>query len=427
MSSLYERCVKVMPPVAGRATKIGVVKGEGSYLITEDGKKMLDFASGVAVCNLGHNNPAVVDAAIKQIKELIHGGHNVVYYESYVKLAEKLVSITGNDTMVYFSNSGAEANEGAIKLAKYVSKRQAIISFKGSFHGRTIGTTSITASNAAYRKNYEGLLPSVYFAEYPYCFRCPYKQKKENCEMECLEQFEDMFKRIIDPYSVAAIIVEPIQGEGGYVVPPVEFVKGIREICDKYGIYLIFDEVQTGFGRTGKMFAYENFDVKPDIFTCAKAIAAGFPLSAVIGKKEIMEKWPSGAHGGTFGGNPVACAAALASIEQLENGAIDNCVKAGEYFMKKLLELKEKYSIIGDVRGKGLMLAVEFVGENNAPNGDAVKHIINYSLENGLILLNCGTYKNVLRFIAPTTVSTAEIDDALRIVEDGIKKEITEA
>lgn len=425
MSSLYERSLKVMPPVAGRATKLGVVKGEGSYLITEDGKRMLDFASGVAVCNLGHNNEAVVEAAIKQIKELIHGGHNVVYYESYIKLAEKLVELTGNDTMVYFSNSGAEANEGAIKLAKYVSKRQAIISFKGSFHGRTIGTTSITASNAAYRKNYEGLLPSVYFAEYPYCFRCPYKQNKETCSRECLEQFEDMFKRIIDPYSVAAIIMEPIQGEGGYVVPPVEFVKGIREICDKYGIYLIFDEVQTGFGRTGKMFAYENFDVKPDIFTCAKAIAAGFPLSAVIGKKEIMEQWPSGAHGGTFGGNPVACAAAIASINELEGSAIDNCVKMGEYFMKKLLELKEKYSIIGDVRGKGLMLAAEFVGENNTSNGDAVKHIINYSLENGLILLNCGTYKNVLRFIAPTTVSKEEIDEALAILEKGIINEVS--
>lgn len=426
MSSLYERSLKVIPPVAGRATKLGVVKGEGSYLITEDGKRVLDFASGVAVCNLGHNNQAVVDAAIKQIKNLIHGGHNVVYYESYVKLAEKLVSLTDNDTMVYFSNSGAEANEGAIKLAKYVSKRQGIISFKGSFHGRTIGTVSITASNSAYRKNYEGLLPSVYFAEYPYCFRCPYKQKKENCTMECLAQFEeDIFKRIIDPYSVAAIIMEPIQGEGGYIVPPEEFVKGIRKICDKYGIYLIFDEVQTGFGRTGKMFAYENFGVKPDIFTCAKAIAAGFPLSAVIGRKDIMEKWPAGAHGGTFGGNPVSCAAALASIDQLENGAIENGVKAGKYLMEKLLKLKEKYSIIGDVRGKGLMIGVEFVGENNTPNGKAVKNIINYSLENGLILLNCGTDKNVLRLIAPTTVSKAEIDEALKIIEDGIAKEIS--
>lgn len=423
MSNLYERSLKVIPPVAARATKLGVVKGEGSYLITEDGKKMLDFASGVAVCNIGHNNPAVVEAAKKQMEELIHGGHNVVYYETYVELAEKLVSITGNDTMVYFSNSGAEANEGAIKLAKYVTKRQAVISFKGSFHGRTLGTISITASSSAYRKNYESLLPSVYFAEYANCFRCPYKQKKESCSMECVEQFDDMFKRIIDPYSVAAIIMEPIQGEGGYIVPPEEFVKAVRELCDKYGICLIFDEIQTGFGRTGKMFAYKNFGVRPDIMTCAKAIASGFPLSAVIGKKELMEKWPAGAHGGTFGGNPVSCAAALATIDQLENGAIQNGVQSGEYLMKKLLELKEKYSIIGDVRGKGLMIAMEFVGENNTPNADAVKNIISYSIENGLILLSCGTYKNVLRFIAPTTVSRDEIDEALNIIEEAIVKE----
>lgn len=423
MSNLYERSLNVVPPVAARATKLGVVKGEGSYLITEDGKKVLDFASGVAVCNIGHNNKAVVEAATKQIQQLIHGGHNVVYYETYVKLAEKLVELTGGDTMVYFSNSGAEANEGAIKLAKYVSKRQGIISFKGSFHGRTLGTTSITASNSAYRKNYEGLLPSVYFAEYANCFRCPYKQKKESCSMECVEQFDDIFKRIIDPHSVAAIIMEPIQGEGGYIVPPKEFMKAIREICDKYGIYLIFDEVQTGFGRTGKMFAHENFDIKPDIMTCAKAIASGFPLSAVIGKKEIMKNWPAGAHGGTFGGNPVSCAASLATIEQLENGAIQNGVESGVYLKKRLLELKEKYPIIGDVRGIGLMLAMEFVGENNVPNGRAVKNIINYSIEHGLILLNCGTYKNVLRFIAPTTVSKSEIDEALVIIEEAIVKE----
>ncbi|WP_278279583.1 aminotransferase class III-fold pyridoxal phosphate-dependent enzyme [Clostridium sp. DMHC 10] len=195
--------------------------------------------------------------------------------------------------MVYFSNSGAEANEGAIKLAKYTTKRPAIISFKGSFHGRTLATASITGSSSAYRKNYEALLPSVYFAEYPYCFRCPYKQDKETCSMECIKQFDDMFKKLIDPYSVAAIIMEPIQGEGGYIVPPKRFLKAVRDICDKYGICLIFDEVQCGFGRTGKLFAHEHFGVEPDIFTCAKAIASGFPLSAVIGKKELMEKMAS--------------------------------------------------------------------------------------------------------------------------------------
>lgn len=420
MSSLYERSLKVIPPVAGRATKLGVVKGKGSYLYTEDGKKVLDFASGVAVCNLGHNNEAVVKAAKEQIDKLIHGGHNVVYYESYVRLAEKLVELTGNNTMVYFSNSGAEANEGAIKLAKYTTKRPAIISFKGSFHGRTLATASITGSSSAYRKNYEALLPSVYFAEYPYCFRCPYKQDKETCSMECIKQFDDMFKKLIDPYSVAAIIMEPIQGEGGYIVPPKRFLKAVRDICDKYGICLIFDEVQCGFGRTGKLFAHEHFGVEPDIFTCAKAIASGFPLSAVIGKKELMEKWPAGAHGGTFGGNPVSCAVSLATIEEMENGALENGNKMGKYLKDKLLKLKDKYDVIGDIRGIGLMIGVEFCKENNEPYGEIVTEIRQFAVENGLILLGCGTDHNVLRFIAPLTVSKEEIDTAVSIVDKAI-------
>jgi 4-aminobutyrate aminotransferase len=422
MESLYERCKKVMPPVSNRATTLGVLGGKGSYLITEDGRKILDFASGVAVCNIGHNNEEVVKAAIDQINSLIHGGHNVVYYESYVALAEKLVEITGGDTMVYFSNSGAEANEGALKLAKYVTKRPGIIAFKGSFHGRTLGTTSITTSSSAYRKNYEGLLPSVYFAEYPYLYRTPYKYDGNNCPKEYFEQFNEIFKKLIDPYSVAAIIMEPIQGEGGYIVPPVGFVKYVREVCDKYGIMLIFDEVQTGFGRTGKMFAYEHFGVKPDIFTTAKAIASGFPLSAVIAKKEYMEKWVAGAHGGTFGGNPVSCAAALKTIEVLKGGAIENCNKMGKIFKSKLEELKKKYKCIGEVRGVGLMLAIELVDEEGNPNADFTKKVISSSLEEGLLLLSCGCYKNVVRFIAPTTVNEEEIDKAIKILDSTLEK-----
>lgn len=422
MENLYERSLKVLPPVAKRATKLGVIKGKGSYLYTEDGKKILDFASGVAVCNLGHNNPAVVKAAKDQIDKLIHGGHNVVYYDTYVELAEKMVELTGGNTMVYFSNSGAEANEGAIKLAKYVTQRQAIISFKGSFHGRTLATTSITGSSSKYRKNYEGLLPSVYFAEYPYCFRCPYKQKKETCKMECSAQFEDIFKKLVDPECVAAIIIEPIQGEGGYIVPPRKFIEFVRSICSKYKICLIFDEVQCGFGRTGKMFAHENFDIKPDIFTCAKAIASGFPLSAVIGTKELMEKWSSGAHGGTFGGNPVSCAAALATIRELQSGILDNANQMGKYLKEKLFKLKENYACIGDIRGIGLMIGAEFCREDNKPDGKAVSFIREYAVNNNLILLACGTDHNVLRFMAPLTVSKSEIDTAISIIESGIRE-----
>lgn len=427
MSSMYERCTKVMPPVAARATTLGVVRGRGCWLTTEDGKEILDFASGVAVCNLGHNHPAVVRAATEQMRELIHGGHNVVYYESYVRLAEKLVEATGGDTMVYFSNSGAEANEGAIKLAKFVTGRPAVISFKGSFHGRTLACVSITASNSAYRRHYEGLMPSVYFAEYPYLYRSPYELKEgETCPRAYFDQFDDLFEKIIDPCSVAAVIMEPIQGEGGYIVPPVEFVRFVRGLCDRYGILLIFDEVQTGFGRTGKLFAQEHFGVRPDIFSAAKGIASGFPLSAVIGKREIMEQWTPGAHGGTFGGNPVSCAAGLATLEVLQGGAIENSAKMGAYFKEKLLELQKKYPAIGDVRGLGLMLAAELVGEGKVPDKDLTGRVVAGCLEKGLLLLSCGCHKNVIRFIAPTIVSKAEIDRALEILDAVFAEETAE-
>lgn len=427
MESLYERCMKVMPPVVKRATTMGVTKGEGCYLWSEDGRKILDFASGVAVCNLGHNHPKVVDAAEKQMKELIHGGHNVVYYESYVRLAERLVELTGGDTMVYFSNSGAEANEGAIKLAKYVTKRPGIIAFRGFFHGRTLATTSLTSSSSAYRKNYEGLLPSVYFAEYPYLYRTPYEMKDGKCPKEYFEQFENIFHTLIDPSMVAAIMMEPVQGEGGYIVPDKEFVQYVREICDKYGILLIFDEVQSGMGRTGKLFAYEHFGVKPDILTSAKGIANGFPLSAVIGKKEIMEQWPAGAHGGTFGGNPVACAAANAVLDELtDGGMLDNAAKMGDYFKEKLFALQKKYpSVIGDVRGLGLMLAMEMVHPDKTPDADITTAIRTKALEKGLLLLGCGTNHNIVRFIAPTIVTEKEIDIAINIIDECLK-ELTE-
>lgn len=417
MESMYERSKKVMPPVANRATTLGVVKGEGSYLYTETGEKILDFASGVAVNNLGHNHPKVVEAARKQMASLIHGGHNVVYYESYVKLAERLAEVNGGGSMVYFSNSGAEANDGAMKLAKYVTKRPAIISFKGGFHGRTIGSMSITASSAKYRKGYEGMIPSVYFAEYPFLYRSPYEVIDGKCPEAYFLQFDELFENIIDPFSVAAIIMEPIQGEGGYIVPPKEFVQYIREICDKFGILLIFDEIQTGFGRTGHLFASHYFGVEPDIRTIAKGIANGFPLSAILAKKEIMEQWEPGAHGGTFGGNPVACAAALATLDVLQNGAIENARKMGKYFKAQLLQLQEKYSFIGDVRGVGLMLGIELVHEGKKPAADYTAQIVKEALEKKLLLLSCGTHKNVVRFIAPTIVKKAEIDEAVVILD----------
>ena len=414
--NMRDRAARVIAPAAAHATALGVVKGEGSYLYDETGKKYLDFASGVAVCNVGHNHPAVVAAVHRQVDALIHGGHNVVYYETYVRLAEKLVEAAGGEMMVYFSNSGAEANEGALKLAKYVTRRPAVIAFHGSFHGRTMGALSVTSSNAAFRKYLEPMVPGVYFAEYPYCYRCPFHQQEGKCQYECLQQFERIFERQIAPETVAAMIIEPVAGEGGYVVPPAHFLEGLNALCQKHGILLIFDEVQTGFGRTGKLFAYQHLSFRPDILTSAKGLGGGFPLSAVIARKELMEAWPAGAHGGTFGGNPVACAASLAVLDLLEGGLLENAAEQGAYLKERLLQLQQQYSCIGDVRGIGLMVGMEIIDEDGAVDSAKAHDLLEYCLEHGLVLLGCGPQKQVIRFIAPTTVTQAELDEALNIL-----------
>ena len=328
----------------------------------------------------------------------------------------------GGGYKVYFSNSGAEAVEGAVKLAKYATERPAVIAFKGSFHGRTMMCTSLTASNSAYRKHYEGLVPSIYFfAEYPKLFGTPYKMQDGACPMEYFTQFDNMFKCLIDPYPVAAILMEPVQGEDGYVVPPREWVQYVRELCDKYNIMLIFDEVQTGFGRTGSMFAWQTHGVKPDIMSCAKGIANGLPLSAVVGKSEIMDKWVAGAHGGTFGANPVSCTAALATIDALDNGAIDNGRRMGEYFIGELKKLQRKYPCIGEVRGLDLMIGMELVYPDGSPNRELTGKIIALALERNLFLLACDCDKNVVCFIAPLTVTKEEIDTALTVLYQAVR------
>ena len=413
----HERSKVLLPPMAMHAeTTPCVVRGEGCYLYTEDGRKILDMASGIATNALGHCH------AEKQLHTLIHAGHNILYYEPYTTLMEKLVEKTGNKYKVYFSNSGAEANEGAMKLAKYATQRPVIISMKNAFHGRTMATATITTSNAAYRKNYEPMMPSVYFAEYPYLFRTPYKMEDGKCPKEYFTQFDEIFKKIVDPSMVAAIMMEPVQGEGGYVVPPVEWLKYVRELCDKHGIMLIFDEVQTGFGRTGNLYAWQTLGVEPDIFTSAKAIAGGLPLSAVFGKKEIMDKWAKGAHGGTYGGNPVSCAASLAVLEELyEGGVLENVKKMGEVVRGKFYDLQKKYDVIGDVRGLGLMNAIEFVKpEDNAPDGALCAAVQAEALKRDLLLLNCGADHNNIRLIPPLNVDEATLDTVFQIIDESI-------
>lgn len=420
--SLYEKSLDLFPPVADRATHLGIIRGEGAYVWDETGRKYLDFASGVAVVNCGHNHPFVVKKAKEQMDKLIHGGHNVVYYPSYIELAEKILGHVGGDYKIYFSNSGAEANEGAIKLAKQVTRRPGIISFKRSFHGRTLAMTTLTASNARYRRNYEGLLPSVYYAEYPYAIRSGLTEEQEVAR--CLAQLDEIFHDLIEPEQVACMILEPVQGEGGYIVPPKPFLQALRKICDEHGILLAFDEVQTGFGRTGKIFAYEHFDVKPDIMTLAKAIANGFPLSAVVARRSLMDRWPAGTHGGTFGGNPVACAAGVAVFELLENGLADHAAEIGGYFKKRLESLKERHDEILEVRGLGLMIGAEFVDGQGRPDAAIVARIQKKALEKGLILLTCGVSKNVIRFIPPLIVEKDQIDQAMTIFSESVEESL---
>lgn len=419
---LLEEGKKHLSPALSRATQIIMERGEGPYIYAPDGKRYLDFVSGIAVCSLGHCHPKIKEAAKKQIDKLIHGSFNLGYYASALELAIELAKVTpGNLDMFFFSNSGAEAVEGALKLARWKTRRPVFIAYRGSFHGRTFGALSVTSSNANYRERYAPFLPTVYHMPYPYCFRCPYNAKPEVCDLECFKEYDRLFHYMISPSDVAAVLIEPVQGEGGYIVPPVKYMKALKELCDKQGILLIFDEVQTGFGRTGKMFAAEHFDIVPDVMSLGKAIASGFPLSAVAASPELMGDWAPGAHGGTFGANPVSCAAAVANLQVFrEEKVLENCVKVGAYFRRKLEELKARYPVIGDVRGLGMMLAVEMVDEKGAPKPDATKKVAEFCLENGLLFFICGTYKNCIRFMTPLNIPESVVDEGLGIFEKAL-------
>lgn len=422
-ADVLARETRSLAPTLARYTSLVVERGQGSCLYTSEGQRYLDFASGIATNNVGHCHPKVVNAAIEQTKKLIHASASVVHYELHGRLAEKLAEITPDGIdMCFFANSGAEAVEGAVKLARYVSGRPIVISFIGGFHGRTYGAVSLTSSKAHYRAGYQPLMPSFYAAPYPYCYRCPLGHKRESCSIDCLSYLSHMLGTITPASDVAAVLIEPVLGEGGYVVPPKEFLLGLRELCDQHGILLIVDEVQSGFGRTGRMFAVEHFDVTPDIMCLAKGIASGFPLSAVVASSQLMRAWPAGVHGSTFGGNPVALAAALASISVIQGeGLLENAERMGSLVTNRMRQLQDQYPVIGDIRGRGLMIGVEFVNEDGSPNNDADARVREVCLENGLILISCGTGDNVIRIIPPLNVSEAEVGEALEIIERALQ------
>ncbi|HET60581.1 MAG TPA: aminotransferase class III-fold pyridoxal phosphate-dependent enzyme, partial [Chloroflexi bacterium] len=330
------------PSLAEDWPMLMIESAQGAYLHTTDGKKVMDFTSGIGVTNLGHNHPKVLHAAIEQMKKVTHSAVGIVMHEAILKLTEVLPTVMpANMDMFFFGNSGSEAVEGAIKLARYVTGRQGIIAFTGGFHGRTYGATSVTSVKSKYRKHYHPMVPGIYFAEYANPYRCPIGDTPEKAVEWSLASIQRLFKHFIPANEVAAILVEPVQGEGGYVVPPAAFHHQLREICDEHGILLIFDEVQTGFGRTGEMFGAQTFGVSPDILAVAKAIANGYPLGATVSSREIMSQWQAGSHGTTFGGNPVACAAALAVQEVFaEENILSNARAMGKLFFDGLVQLK---------------------------------------------------------------------------------------
>ena len=411
-----------------RSYPLVVKQARGTHIEDEDGNFFLDFTSGIAVCNTGHCHPEVVKAIKNQADKLIHMSGTDFYYRPQADLAEKLVHITPGkpDKRVFFCNSGAESIEAALKLARYHTKRQRIIAFLGAFHGRTMGALSLTASKAVQEKGFAPLVPGVTHVPYGYCYRCPYNLKPDSCDTFCVEWIEeDLFRRVIPPEEVAAIFVEPVQGEGGYVIPPADFHRKLRALCDKYEILYVADEVQTGMGRTGKMFALEHFGIESDIMTLAKGIASGMPLGAMISKSTVMN-WVPGSHASTFGGNPVSCAAALKTIDLLEGGLVENARVVGAYLKSQLELLQNQYEIIGDVRGLGLMVGVELVRDREKKTKAIMERdaLIQNCFSRGLLLLGCG--ENTVRMIPPLVVTREEINRGLEIFESSLAEIVKE-
>jgi 4-aminobutyrate aminotransferase len=403
-------------PVWSRVTDILAERGEGAYLIDVDGDRYLDYTCGIGVTNTGHCHPKVVEAAREQVGKLIHGQVNIFYHKPLLRLVDALREVVppALDSF-FFSNSGAEAVEGAVKLARQATGRPNVIVFQGSFHGRTNQTMAMTTSKTIYRQGYQPLASGVFVAPYPYAYR--YGWKPEETSQWCLNELRHLLATQTAPSETAAIIVEPVLGEGGYVVPPRSFLPGLREICDEHGILLVADEVQSGFGRTGKFFAIEHFGVVPDVMTMAKGLASGFPLSGVAAPRALMDRWMVGTHGGTYGGNAVACAAAEATVRLLQDGLVDNAARMGNVLMDGLRAIQHRYAVVGDVRGLGLMVGAEFTQADGSPATDLVKQVLAHCRSEKLLLLNCGTYGNVIRWIPPLIVTQEQLEAALDIFE----------
>jgi 4-aminobutyrate aminotransferase len=422
MVALNKDTLSYISPVWTRYTPIIAERGEGCYIYDQDGTAYLDFTCGIGVTNTGHCHPRVVEAIRQQAGSLIHGQVNIVFHKPLLALVEELRTIVPPSIDgFFFTNSGAEALEGAMKLARQASGKTNVIVFQGSFHGRTIGTMSMTTSKTIYRVGYQPLMPGVFVAPFPYAYR--YGWDEEKTSQWCLEELEYLLASQTAPDETAAILIEGVLGEGGYVVPPVSFMRGLRRLCDQHGILLIIDEVQSGFGRTGRWFAFEHYGIEPDIMAVAKGLASGMPLSGVFSHMDLMKKWIPGTHGGTFGGNAVAAAAAVATIQTIrDEDLLGNARGRGIQLMTGLRHLQEEYPGIGDVRGVGLMIGTEFRTPDRKPDKATAKGLVHACQDRKLLLLTCGTYDNTIRWIPPLIVSEGQISDALGIFKDALQE-----
>ena len=420
--ALIKRDSAVISPSYPRGYPFAMSHGKGTEVWDVDGNRFLDFMAGIAVASTGHAHPKVVKAIKDQAEKFIHISSDF-YHEKWIELGEKLAEIAPFDDygVSFMTNSGTEAVETAIKLARYHTGRSNFIGFTGAFHGRTMGAVTFTASKPKYHKGFYPLMNGVLHAPYPNPYRPVLERRKGEDDGETVVRYikEQILDHILPPEEVAGILVETIQGEGGYIVPPPCFFPALRELCDKHDILLIVDEVQCGMGRTGKWWAIEHFGVEPDIVTAAKGIASGMPLGACIARREIMD-WEKGSHGNTFGGNPISCAASLATIDLVEHEYMQNAAEVGQYTLDALAEIQSRHPSIGDVRGLGLMIGVEFVKDraSREPAGELTERVVNLAFERGLLMLSCG--QSVIRIAPPLSISRSEVDEGLAIFEEAV-------
>jgi len=420
--ALMRRRDAAVPRAAFHATPVFVSKAEGAVIEDVDGNRLIDFAGGIGCVNTGHRAPAVVEAVRRQLDRFLHTSFNVLPYESYVTLAERLNAITPGrfPKKTIFVNTGAEAVENAVKIARFHTKRPAVIAFEDAFHGRTYMAMSLTSKTHPYKAGFEPFPGDVYRVPYAYCYRCSYSLTYPACEVHCARHLEDTFKRVVAAESVAAVIVEPILGEGGFVVPPTGFYSTLTEICRKHGILVIADEVQTGFSRTGATFACERFGLEPDLIAMAKSLSGGLPLAAVTGRAEIMDGPGSGQLGGTFAGNPAACEAALAVLDIIEKENLNaRADHLGDMFRDRAGEWQRRWELIGEVRGLGAMQALELVRSRTTrePADTETKEVAQFCYEHGLITITAGSYGNVIRLLMPIVITDEQMNEALDVLE----------